>query len=330
MWSPSMARIRTYLKIGCALIAFVAGIALVPAIGVAEEPYPAKPIRLIVPFPPGAGTDNVARLIAQKMSERLRGTVVVENRTGAGGAIGAAEAAKADPDGYTLLFVAGPFTTVAASQKNPGYDPQRQFVPVAPIAVGPLAFVVNVDVPVNTMREFIALARREPAKLNYGSAGTGSINHLALELMRARTGVDIVHVPYRGIAEATKDLLGGRIQAMTASIPATLPLVAERRVKVLAVTGAKRAPQLPDVPSWQEEGVADADVTNYWGIVAPAGTPPEIVTKLNREIQKILGEPEVRERLEREGAEVDGGSPDRLGQIIANDLARWKKLVADI
>ena len=264
------------------------------------------------------------------MSERLRGTVVVENRTGAGGAIGAAEAAKADPDGYTLLFVAGPFTTVAASQKNPGYDPQRQFVPVAPIAVGPLAFVVNVDVPVNTMREFIALARREPAKLNYGSAGTGSINHLALELMRARTGVDIVHVPYRGIAEATKDLLGGRIQAMTASIPATLPLVADRRAKVLAVTGAKRAPQLPDVPSWQEEGVADADITNYWGIVAPVGTSAEIVVRLNGAVQSVLAEPDVRARLEHEGAEVVAGSPDRLGLIIAQDLVRWKKLVADI
>jgi len=303
---------------------------LLPALAFAQDAYPARPVRLIVPFPPGAGTDAVARLVAQKMSERLKGSVVVENRAGAGGAIGAAEVAKADPDGYTLLFVAGPFTTVAASQKNPGYDPQRQFVPVAPIAVGPLAFVVNVDVPANTMREFIALARREPAKLNYGSAGTGSINHLALELLRARTGVDIVHVPYRGIAEATKDLLGGRIQAMTASIPATLPLVAERRVKVLAVTGTKRTSQLPDVPSWQESGVADADVTNYWGIVAPTGTSAEIVARLNGAVQSALAESDVRARLEREGAEVVRGAPDQLGVIIATDLARWRRLVADI
>jgi len=308
----------------------VGALVYAPMQSVAQDPYPAKTIRLIVPFPPGAGTDNVARLIAQKMAEGLRQSVVIENRTGAGGAIGQAEAAKADPDGYTLLFVAGPFTTVAASQKNPGYDPQRGFAPVAPIAAGPLAFVVNASVPVSTMREFIALASREPGKLNYGSAGTGSINHLALELMKARTGVNIVHVPYRGIADATKDLLGGQIQAMTASIPATLPLLAERRIKVLAVTGGKRVPQLPGVPSWREEGVVDADVTNYWGIVAPVGVPAEVVAKLNREIQKILGEPEVRERLEREGAEVSDGSPDRLGQIIAHDLARWKKLVNDI
>ncbi len=316
------------LRVFAALIVGALSCTSVPSI--AQDPYPAKAIRLIVPFPPGAGTDNVARLIAQKMAEGLRQGVVIENRTGAGGAIGAAEAAKADPDGYTLLFVAGPFTTVAASQKNPGYDPQRQFAPIAPIAAGPLAFVVNVSVPATTMHEFIALAQREPGKLNYGSAGTGSINHLALELMKARTGVNVVHVPYRGIADATKDLLGGQIQAMTASIPATLPLLSDRRVKVLALTGTKRVPQLPGVPSWQDEGVADADVTNYWGIVAPAGTPHGIVAKLNREIQKILGEAEVRERLEREGAEVDAGSPDRLGQIIAHDLARWKKLIADI
>src|SRR5258707_11180252 len=198
--------------------------AILAGSAIAQEPYPAKSIRLIVPFPPGAGTDSVARFVAQKLSESMKASVVIENRTGAGGAIGAAEAAKADPDGYTLLFVAGPFTTVAASQKNPGYDPQRQFAPVAPIAAGPLAFVINAGVPASTMREFIALASREPGKLNYGSAGTGSINHLALELMKARTGVNIVHVPYRGIADATKDLLGGQIPAMTASIPDPLPL----------------------------------------------------------------------------------------------------------
>ncbi len=160
--------------------------------------YPSKPIRLIVPFPPGAGTDSVARLVAQKLGDALGTAIVVDNRTGAGGAIGAAEAAKAAPDGYTLLFVAGPFTTVAAASRSPGYDPIRQFTPVAPIAAGPLAFVINADVPAGTMREFIALAKAKPGTLNYGSAGTGSINHLALELLKLRTGVDIVHVPVQG------------------------------------------------------------------------------------------------------------------------------------
>ncbi len=291
--------------------------------------YPAKPIRLIVPFPPGAGTDTVARLVAQRLGEALGVPLVVDNRTGAGGAIGATEAARAEPDGYTLLFVAGPFTTVAAASRNPGYDPVRQFVAVAPIAAGPLAFVVNPRLPANTMKEFLALAKQKPGVLNYGSAGTGSINHLALELLKARTGADIVHVPYKGIAPATLDLLSGQIQAMTASIPATLPLVAQNKVKVLAVTGTRRARLLPDVPSWEEAGVANADVVNYWGIVAPAGTPHDIVIRLNWEVLRILAQADVRDRLEREGAELIPGPPEKLAALIEADLRNWKKLIAD-
>jgi len=310
--------------------AAILALSLLPATpALAQGVYPTKPIRLVVPFTPGAGTDTVARFVAQKLSERMGQQVVVENRTGAGGAIGAAEVAKAEPDGYTLLFVASPFTTVAASAKNPGYDPVGQFVPVAPIASGPLAFVVNPAVPATTMREFVELARREPGKLNYGSAGPGSVNHLALELLMARTGTTIVHVPYRGIADATKDLIAGTLQAMTASIPAALPLAADKRVRVLAVTGPKRIPQMPDVPSWQEQGVANAEVINYWGIVAPAGTPRDAIAKLNAETRRVLAQADVRERLEREGAELIPGEPERLGVLIASDLANWKKLIAE-
>lgn len=312
-----------------ALAVTLIALAATPATALAQSGYPTKPIRLLVPFPPGAGTDTVARFVAQKLAESMGATIVVENKTGAGGAIGAAEAAKAEPDGYTLLFVASPFTTVAAAAKAPGYDPVRQFVPVAPIAAGPLAFVVNPGVPAATMREFIAYAKQNPGKVNYGSAGPGSVNHLALELFKARTGTDIVHVPYRGIADATKDLLGGQLQAMTASIPATLPQLAERRVRVLAVTGDRRIAQLPDVPSWQEQGVADANVVNYWGIVAPVGTPQEVVAKLNAATQKVLAQPDVKARLEREGAELIPGPPERLGGLIERDLAGWKKLIAD-
>src|SRR5215831_2520092 len=176
--------------LACALALPLAGPALAQSAA-----YPARPIRLIVPFPPGAGTDAVARLVAQKLGESMPATIVVDNRAGAGGAIGAIEVAKADPDGYTLLFVASPFTTVAAASRNAGYDPLRQFVAVAPVAVGPLAFVVNVDLPAKSMEAFLALARNKPGTLNYGSAGTGSVNHLALELLKVRTGTDIVHVP---------------------------------------------------------------------------------------------------------------------------------------
>jgi tripartite-type tricarboxylate transporter receptor subunit TctC len=306
-----------------------ATLAFALAAATASAQYPVKPIRLVVPFSPGAGTDTVARYVAQKLSDRLGQPVVVDNRTGAGGAIGAAEVAKAEPDGYTLLFVASPFTTVAASARNPGYDPIAQFTPVAPIASGPLAFVVTPSLPVATLRDFIELARREPGKLNYGSAGAGSVNHLALELFMARTGTTVVHVPYRGIADATKDLLGGTLQAMTASIPAALPLAADKRVRVLAVTGAKRIPQMPDVPSWQEQGVANAEVINYWGIVAPAGTPREPVARIAAEVRIVLAQPDVRERLEREGAELIPGEPALLGALIARDLASWKKLITE-
>jgi tripartite-type tricarboxylate transporter receptor subunit TctC len=311
------------------LLAAIVALAM-PVAGLAQVPtYPAKPIRLIVPFPPGAGTDTVARFVALRLAQAMNATIVVDNRTGAGGAIGAAEAARADPDGHTLLFVAGPFTTVAAASKSPGYDPIRQFAPVASIATSPLVFVVNPSVPAGSMREFIALAKREPGKLNYGSAGPGSINHLALELLNARAGTDIVHVPYKGIAPATLDLISGQIQAMTGTVSATLPYVSERKVRALAVTGARRSPLLPDVPSWQEEGVANADVINYWGIVAPAGTPREIVAKLNAEVNAVLAQPEVRDRLGREGAEIVSGPPERLGTIIEADLAGWKKLIAE-
>ena len=313
------------------LAAVVALLTFVPAIPATAQgaTYPAKPIRLIVPFPPGAGTDTVARFVAQKLGDALKASIVIDNRTGAGGAIGAVEAARAEPDGYTLLFVASPFTTVAAASPTAGYDPVRQFVPVAPIASGPLAFVVGNNVPVANMREFIALAKQRPGTLNYGSAGPGSVNHLALELLKARTGTDIVHVPYKGIAPATLDLLAGQIQAMTASIPATLPYLAQNKLRVLAVTGKRRAPMLPDVPSWQEAGVQDAEVINYWGIVAPAGTGRDVVARLNAATQAILAQQDVRERLEREGAELIPGNPERLGALIEADLNRWRKLIAD-
>lgn len=316
-------RRRTFLAALAAAAALAAGPAL-PA-----DPWPAKPIRVVVPFSPGAGTDTVARYVAQKLGETMNATVVVENRTGAGGAIGAAEVAKADPDGYTLLFVASPFTTVAAASKNAPYDPVRQFVPVAPIAVGPLAFVVHPDLPVATMREFIDHAKRHPGRINYGSAGPGSVNHLAIELFMARTGTQITHVPYRGIADATKDLLGGQLQAMTASIPATLPLAADRRVKVLAVTGERRIPQLPGVPSWQEQGVPDANVVNYWGLVAPVGTPRDVIARLNDAVRQVLAQPDVKARLEREGAELVPGAPERLGALIERDLSGWRRLVVE-
>jgi tripartite-type tricarboxylate transporter receptor subunit TctC len=317
---------RRLVLVACAAASLFPPLAVAQSTGTA---YPARSIRLVVPFPPGAGTDAVARVVAQKLGESMPATIVVDNRAGAGGAIGAIEVAKADPDGYTLLFVASPFTTVAAASRNAGYDPLRQFVAVAPVAVGPLVFVVNVDLPVKSMEAFLALARNRPGTLNYGSAGTGSVNHLALELLKVRTGTDIVHVPYKGIAPATVDLLAGRIQAMTASIPAALPFISQGKLRALAVTGPRRSPLLPGVPTWSEAGVADAEVVNYWGIVAPAGTPRAIVERLNAATRAVLMQPELRDRLAQEGTDVVADRPERLAELIEADLARWKKLIAE-
>jgi tripartite-type tricarboxylate transporter receptor subunit TctC len=293
------------------------------------QAFPTKTMRLIVPFPPGAGTDTVARLIAQKLGEQMGTTIVVDNKTGAGGAIGAEAAAHADPDGYTLLFVASPFTTVAAATANPGYDPLRQFAGVALIATGPLVFVTHPSLPANSMRELIALAKAKPGTLNYGSAGTAGINHLALEMLKLRTGADIVHVPYKGIGPATIDLLSGQIQLLTGTIPAVLPFLQQGRLKALAVTGSKRSALLPDVPSMPEAGISNYEIYNYWGIVAPAGTPREIVSRLNQEVQKLLATPEIREKLEKDGVDLTPSGPDRMQSFISADMAAWRKLISE-
>jgi tripartite-type tricarboxylate transporter receptor subunit TctC len=293
------------------------------------QAFPTKTMRLIVPFPPGAGTDTVARLIAQKLGEQMNTTIVVDNKTGAGGAFGAEAAAHADPDGYTLLFVASPFTTVAAATANPGYDPLRQFAGVALIATGPLVFVTHPALPANSMRELIALAKAKPGTLNYGSAGTAGINHLALEMLKLRTGADIVHVPYKGIGPATIDLLSGQIQLLTGTIPAVLPFLQQGRLKALAVTGSKRSSLLPDVPSMPEAGIANYEIYNYWGIVAPAGTPREIVSRLNQEVQKLLATPEIREKLEKDGVDLTPSGPDRMQSFISADMAAWRKLISE-
>jgi len=293
------------------------------------QAYPTKTIRLIVPFPPGAGTDTVARLIAQKLGEALGVAIVPDNRTGAGGAIGAEAAAHADADGYTLLFVASPFTTVAAASAHPSYDPVKQFTGVALIATGPLVFATNAESKFTTMRELIAHAKSNPGSLNYGSAGTAGINHLALELLKARTGTEIVHVPYKGIGPATIDLLSNQIQLLTGTIPAVLPYVQQGRLRALAVTGTRRSPLLPEVPSMPEAGVANYEVYNYWGIVAPAGTPKEIIAKLNAEVQKLLANPEIRERLEKDGVDLTPSGPERMQSFVASDVSSWRKLIAE-
>ena len=292
--------------------------------------YPVRPIKLVVPFAAGAGTDAVARYMAQKLEETLRQPVVVDNRVGASGAMGTQAVAQAPADGYTLLFVASPFTTVAAATPTTaGYDPIRQFEPVALIATGPLVWVSNAQAPFSSLREMIGYARAHPGALSYGSAGAGGVNHLALELFKVRTGTDMLHVPYKGIAPATTDLLGGSIMTLTGTVPAVLPYVKSGKLRALAVTGDKRSVLMPDVPTVKEAGASGTEVYNYWGIVAPSGTPAAIVHRLNADVQKILAKKEVQERLAGDGVDITPGGPDRLAAFIANDFNGWRGVVRD-
>lgn len=290
--------------------------------------YPERPVRLIVPFAPGAGTDAMGRLVAQKLGEVLGGTFVVENRTGASGAIGAQFVAQQPPDGYTLLLVASPFTTVAASLPNAGYDPLRQFAPVGMIASGPLVWAANSSLPANSMRELVGMARQKPGALNYGSAGAGGVNHLVLELLKSKTGTYITHIPYRGVAPATMDMIAGQVQLVTGTIPALLPFIKDGRVKALAVTSAKRSPALPDVPSMTEAGYPGIDVVNFFAIMAPAGTPAAVVDKLNQAIHKVVQLPDVVARFKADAVEAAPGSPALLGHFIEADYRAWRNVVS--
>ncbi len=300
---------------------------LVLACATAHAQYPSKPIRLVVPFPPGAGTDVVARLVGQRLSDLLGQSIIVDNRVGAGGAIGADFVAKADPDGYTLLFVASPFTTVPAVTPKPMYDPIRQFTPVASIASGPLVWVVGASVPIDSMARLITESKAHPERLTYGSAGPGSVNHLVLELFKHRTTASIVHVPYKGMGPAMIDLIGGQITMLTTTVAGALPHLKQGKMVGLAVTGSARSSLLPEVPTMAEAGVAGFDVNNYWGIVGPAKMAPAVVGRLNGEIQKMLAMPELRERLLREGVTIMPGTSERFSQFLLEDVTAWRSLV---
>jgi len=289
--------------------------------------YPDRPVKIVVPFAPGAGTDAMGRLMAQKLGEVLGASFVVENKTGASGAIGTQFVAQQPADGYTLLLVASPFTTVAASLPTAGYDPIKSFAPVGMIASGPLVWAANKDLPANTMQELVALARKKPGVLNYGSAGAGGVNHLVLELLKAKTGTFITHIPYRGVAPAAVDMVANQVQLVTGTIPALLPLIKEGRIKPLAVTSAKRSPALPDVPSMSEAGFNGFDVLNYFALAAPAGTPSAVLDKLNAALNKVVAMPDVLARFKVDAVEAAPGSPAAQTRFIEADYQAWRDVV---
>jgi tripartite-type tricarboxylate transporter receptor subunit TctC len=292
--------------------------------------YPSKPIHLIVPFAAGGGNDNVARLVGKRLADSLGQPVVIDNRPGAGGVVGAELAAKAAPDGYTL-FLGG----VGSHAINPNlhdklpYDPIRDFAPVELLAQAPLILVVHPSVPARNIAEFVAYARANPGRLNYASNGNGSSSQLAAVMFDSMAGVDMVHVPYKGLSPALADLLSGQVQLMFSSVVAILPHIRAGRLRGLAVTGARRLPSMPELPTIAESGFPGYEASSWYGILAPAGTPREIVAKLNAELSKALEQPEVRSSLLAEGAEPAGGSPERFAAHIRSEKERLGKIIRD-
>lgn len=302
--------------------------ALPGAYGQAQQNWPARPIRLIVPFTAGGGNDAVARTIGDRLSDRLGQRVLIDNRGGAGGLVGAELAAHAPADGYTL-FLGG----VGSHAINPvlhtqlPYDPVRDFAPISLIAAAPLVVVVHPSLGVDSIAGLLAWIRSHPQRLEYASNGIGSSSQLAAELFASSAHVQLVHVPYKGLAPALTDLLGGQVRLMFSSVVAILPHLKGGRLRALAVTGAHRSPLLPDVPTVAESGLPGYQAGSWYGILAPAGTPPAVVAQLNREISAVLERPDVRASLAADGAEAVGGSPQQFADHIASELARMRLLV---
>jgi tripartite-type tricarboxylate transporter receptor subunit TctC len=292
------------------------------------QSYPSKPIQLIVPFPPGGPTDIVGRMVAQKISEGVGQPVVVENRAGAGGTVGSIAASKAAPDGYTLLYGSTSTLAIAPSlYRNLPYDPRKSFAPISLVSRGPILVAVNAQVPARTLKEFIELAKKQPGKLAYSAAGSGTPPHLAGELFKTVAGVDLLHVPYKGGAPAINDLVGGQVQVIFEGQVALAPHLQSGKVRALAITGDKRSAALPDVPTAAEAGLPQYEA-NFWsGLIAPAGTPGEVIQQLNAVLVKALSSAEVRETLTRQGLEPAGNSPKEFADYIAREMEKWARVV---
>jgi len=290
-----------------------------------EERYPAKPIRMIVPFAPGGGTDIMARLVAQKTAEQLGQTVIVDNRAGGGGSVGAEMAARATPDGYTIIMVSGSYGTNAAVYKLP-YDPVNDIQPI--VMIGESGFVITVlpARPYKTIADLVAQAKSNPGKLNYASTGTGGITHLASELLNLLAGIRTTHIPYKGTGPALNDLLGGQVDFLVTAMPAAIPHLRSGRLRGIGVTNAQRAAALPEIPPIGET-VKGYDVALWYGLWGPKGMPRDIVERWNREVARALQTDVMKKRLAGDGVEPAGGPPEQFKQAISRDIAKWKKVV---
>jgi tripartite-type tricarboxylate transporter receptor subunit TctC len=304
---------------------FLVAALLAPLVAFGQT-YPSKPVRVVVPFAPGGGSDFTGRLIAQKLSERIGTQFIVENKPGAGGNLGASEVVKAAPDGYTLLIISASYT-VNPSVYKLAFDPVNDITPIIQISGGPYVVAVHPSVPAKTLAEFVALAKKQPEKLAYGSSGNGSIMHVASEYFLDSAKIKVLHVPYKGTGPALQDTIGGQVQLVFGAIPATLPHVKSGRLRALAVTTAKRVAAAPDLPTVAESGYPGYEVTNWHGLVGPKALPKEVVERLNREINAIIQSEDMKKHMETEGLEPAGGSPARFGEILKSEAARWAKVV---
>jgi tripartite-type tricarboxylate transporter receptor subunit TctC len=301
---------------------------LAAATHAAAQVYPSKPVRMVIPFPPGGSNDVVGRMIAFQLSGPLGKQVVVDNQGGAGGIIGTEAVARAAPDGYTLLLISVAHAFGSSMYKLP-YDPIGAFAPVSILGTGPVALCVNAKLPVNSLKDLLALARSKPGVLNYATAGVGSFQHLSSALFKLQSGLDIVHIPFKGGGPAMADVVAGNTQIVIGSLIQMLPQINSGRLKILGVGSEKRVPALPSVPTISEAGVPGYEATNWWGIVAPAGTPKPVIDRLHRELSAILATSETRKRFETEGGEAVQMSSEEFGRFIASETVKWAKVVKE-
>ena len=315
-----MTRLRYRVALACMALAFLS-----PA--KAQQDYPNRVVRVIVPFGAGGPTDVFTRVLAEELRKSLGQPLVMENRPGAGTVIGTDSAAKSAPDGYTLLMVSATQTVNETLISHKSYELMRDFVPIAMLFRSELVMVVHPSVPANNVKEFIALAKSKPGQLNYASSGPGSNYHMAGELLKNLTGINIVHVPYRGSTGARNDIVGGQVQMMFDSVPTMAPLIQSGRVRGLGTSGRTRSVALPDIPTLSEAGVPGYEATIWIGMMAPVGTPQPIIDVLNREINKIVSRPDIKESWEKQDAKPDPMSPSQFGAHIQAEIAKWAKLI---
>ena len=309
--------------------AIIAALILASWYGTAlAQSYPNKPIRLILPFPAAGPSDIVGRAVGQKLSEQLGENVVPDNRVGAGGSLGIAAVTKAPPDGYTVLVTSAAIAIIPSLYSNLTYDAAKDLAPVARLATIENVLLVHPSVPAKTLRQFVALARANPGKLNYGSGGPGTTNHLANELLKSLGKINMVHVPYKGATLATVALIGGEVDEVIVSVASALSMVQSGKVRPLAVLSERRVATLPDVPTSKESGVDDFLMSIWYGMFAPAGTPREIISRLNREVIKALESPAMRERMAAAGIDPWPGTPEQMAGLLRNETARYAKIIA--